>query len=339
MSRFASKRNQSQTDAVTVGHETTRWAGALLWICFREGGERPMRRPSLDPWRIGSRDEVGQIDATEAPPSGIVLLECSVESRCRCDEQESQVGGRRARDLKDVMIGRREPFAQEAGPLLGHARDLGPVGVVDREIPRAPVLSVDRPEPFASRSAERELLLADDVLLDDRPAFRPSRIADLQRGLEDLRGPDDLEQLRAVGLIDGKAVRQELIDVADEAEQLLRFRLTLLADRPDLFTLRIKDPVLVGHLDQLGPLADHEDVALEQTQHAVILAAPRITSPRTVGQLSCRRPSVHANLCLVALRDVGSRTLEHVAQTAKVTEPRTAGPRHLAKLARASRRK
>jgi hypothetical protein len=71
-------------------------------------------------------------------------------------------------------------------------------------------------------------------------------------------------------------VRQELIDVADEAEQLLGSRLTLLADRPDLFTLRIEDPVLIGHLDQLGPLADHEDVALEQTQHAVIVAWHRI---------------------------------------------------------------
>src|SRR6476619_4555592 len=79
------------------------------------------------------------------------------------------------------MIGRREAFAQEAGPLLGHARDLRPVRIVDREIPRAPVLRVDRPEPFASGSAKRELLLADDVLLDDRPAIRPvaSRICNV----------------------------------------------------------------------------------------------------------------------------------------------------------------
>jgi len=95
------------------------------------------------------------------------------------------------------MIGCREAFAQEPGPLLRDARDLHPVGVVDREIPRAPVLRVDRPEPFASASAERELLLADDVLLDDRSAVSSARIADLQLGLEDLRGPDDLEQFRA----------------------------------------------------------------------------------------------------------------------------------------------
>jgi hypothetical protein len=35
MSRFAPKRNQSQTDAVTVGHETRRRPGAL-WTCIRE---------------------------------------------------------------------------------------------------------------------------------------------------------------------------------------------------------------------------------------------------------------------------------------------------------------
>ena len=40
----------------------------------------------------------------KAPPSRIVLLECSVKSRCRSDEQESQIGGRRAGDLEDVMI-------------------------------------------------------------------------------------------------------------------------------------------------------------------------------------------------------------------------------------------
>src|SRR5439155_11719038 len=145
---------------------------------------------------------------------------------------------------------------------------------MDREIPRAPVLRVDRSERFVGRSPEGEPLLADHVLLHDGSAGRSARVADLQRGLEDLRGTDDLKQLRPVGLIDGEPVRQELIHVAHEAEQLLRLRLTLLADRPDLFALRIEDPVLVGHLDQLGFLADHEDVALKQARHAVILALP-----------------------------------------------------------------
>jgi hypothetical protein len=60
-----------------------------------------------------------------------------------------------------------------------------------------------------------DTLLAEHVLLDDRPAVRPAHIADPQRRLEDLRGSDDLEQLRPVGLIDVESVRQELIDVAD----------------------------------------------------------------------------------------------------------------------------
>ncbi len=71
------------------------------------------------------------------------------------------------------------------------------------------------------------------------------------------------------------------MDVAHEAEQLLRLRLTFLADRPDLFALRIEDPVLVGHLDQLGLLADHEDIPLKQARQAVILVGAEGLEPPT----------------------------------------------------------
>jgi len=39
----------------------------------------------------GSGDEVGEIDAAEAPPAGVVLFERGVERSCRCHEQEAQV--------------------------------------------------------------------------------------------------------------------------------------------------------------------------------------------------------------------------------------------------------
>jgi len=61
MSRFALKRNQRQTDAVTVGHETRRRGGADEPASER-AATAPIRRPSLDLWQIGSRDEVDQID-------------------------------------------------------------------------------------------------------------------------------------------------------------------------------------------------------------------------------------------------------------------------------------
>jgi hypothetical protein len=99
-------------------------------------------------------------------------------------------------------------------------------------------------------------------------------------------------------------VRQELIDVANQAEELLRSRLTLLADLPHLFARRIEDPVLVRHLDQLGPLADHEDVALEQTSHAGILAAPGTA----VKMVSSRPPtSARTDLFRWALRGSNPR--------------------------------
>ena len=34
------------------------------------------------------RDEVGEIDAAEAPPTGVVLFQRDIEGGCRRDEQE-----------------------------------------------------------------------------------------------------------------------------------------------------------------------------------------------------------------------------------------------------------
>src|SRR6476659_10961823 len=63
MSRFAPKRNQSQTDAVTVGHETRRWPGTR-WTFIRDSDQRPTRRPYLD---IGGSDQ-GMRSVRSMPP-------------------------------------------------------------------------------------------------------------------------------------------------------------------------------------------------------------------------------------------------------------------------------
>src|SRR6187455_371005 len=119
-----------------------------------------------------SGDEIAEVEAAEAPATGVVLLQRDVEGRRRCHEQEPELRGRRSGDLQDVVVGGREPFAEEAGPLLGDPADLRLSGVVDREVPRAPVLRVDPPEQFAVRSAEREMLLAQDVVLRDHASVR-----------------------------------------------------------------------------------------------------------------------------------------------------------------------
>src|SRR6266516_6734196 len=75
-----------------------------------EGGHRATRRP-IWTMKTGSRNQVGEIDAAEAPNTGVVLLQCGIERCCRCDEQEPKIRGRRPGDLERVMIGRRETLA------------------------------------------------------------------------------------------------------------------------------------------------------------------------------------------------------------------------------------
>jgi len=53
------------------------------------------------------------------------------------------------------MIRRREPPRRKPAHFFVTRVISVPFGVVDREIPRAPVLCVDRPERFVARSAER----------------------------------------------------------------------------------------------------------------------------------------------------------------------------------------
>ena len=83
----------------------------------------------------GSGDEIAEVEAAEAPAAGVVLFQRDVEGGRRCDEQEPELRRCRPGDLQDVVIGRREPFTEDAGPLLGDPSDLRLVVVVDREVP------------------------------------------------------------------------------------------------------------------------------------------------------------------------------------------------------------
>ena len=51
---------------------------------------------------------------------------------------------------------------------------------------------------------------------------------------------------------------EELVDRADDAQQLLHLRLPDLVDRGDLYAVLAEDRVLIGHLDQFGLLVHHE---------------------------------------------------------------------------------
>ena len=56
-------------------------------------------------------------------------------------------------------------------------------------------------------------------------------------------------------------MRQELVEVAEEPEDLLGLRLPLLPDDPDLVPLLVLYVVLVRELDELRPLIDDQPTA------------------------------------------------------------------------------
>src|SRR5262249_25143685 len=153
------------------------------------------------------------------------------------------------------------------------------------EIPRAPVLGVDRPEPLAGGALEPEALLPEDVLLDDRSDGPAGAVRDLDPRLHDLPRAEELDHLRPLAVVHRQPMREELVEVGDQPRRLLEHGLAFLADVADVVALLVADLVLVRELDQLRFLVDHEDVAAEEVGHGSSLACLGIPeygdAPRT----------------------------------------------------------
>jgi Tfp pilus assembly protein PilO len=78
----------------------------------------------------------------------------------------------------------------------------------------------------------------------------PRRAGDHDARLHDLHRPGEHED-RARRVADLEPVRQELVEVGEEAHGLLGRALPHLDDRTDLLALTVEDRVLVGQLDEL----------------------------------------------------------------------------------------
>ncbi|SNQ46052.1 hypothetical protein FRACA_1230008 [Frankia canadensis] len=165
--------------------------------------------------------------------------------------------------LDDVVVRRGEHRLHEALPGLGDPGDLG-LGVVDDgEVPRPPVLGLDRPDG-GTAGLQVEPDLAEHVLLGDDAELRAVRRRDDDLGLEQLRRPVQHQLRDAGGVADLQPVGEELVPGAQHAHGLLQRALADLDDRADLVAVLVEDGVLVRHLDDLGLLVDDEHGLAEQ---------------------------------------------------------------------------
>src|SRR5207344_1858211 len=80
-------------------------------------------------------------DTTEPPASGVVLLERYVQTRCRREYQQAEIGRNLRLDLEDVRVRGRVPLLQGSRPLLRDPPDLLAGAVAEGEVPRDPVLT------------------------------------------------------------------------------------------------------------------------------------------------------------------------------------------------------
>ena len=99
---------------------------------------------------------------------------------------------------------------------------------------------------------EAEALLAHHVLLHDPTTLGASAVENPNPRLEDLGWTNDIQDLPAGCVVHREAVREELIDAADEPEELAGFRLALLPDHADLAPCLVQDPVLVCEPTNFG---------------------------------------------------------------------------------------
>src|SRR5918996_1566342 len=208
-----------------------------------------------------------EVEPTEPRTAGVVLLQRRVDARGRRHHQLPHRTRHVSGDEQQVPVRGREPLTQDPRPLLGDPADLVAAGVVDGEVPRAPVLRIDGAEGLVRRPVEPEALLPDDVLLHDLADARAVRVENLDRRLEHLRRANELEYLRSAGVAHLQLVREELIDARDQAQELARLRLPLLTNRAHRRAVLVGDLVLVGHLDELRLLADDHDIHVQQIRH------------------------------------------------------------------------
>jgi len=99
--------------------------------------------------------------------------------------------------------------------------DFGAGLVLDREVPGTPVLGVDPAQGVARGAFERATLFPKTfccTIVPDRAALA---VRDLDARFHDLPGPEQLDHLRPVTVVDGQAVREELVEVGDEPDCLL----------------------------------------------------------------------------------------------------------------------
>src|SRR4029453_696645 len=132
---------------------------------------------------------------------------------------------------------------------------------------RHPVLTIYRADFVAPAIDEREVLFADDVVLQDRAALGPFGVGNLDLGLQELRGALQQQHLLPVAVEDAELVREELVDPAEQPHGLLGRRLLHLTDGADLDPRIVEDAVLVRHLDDLSLLRDDEHAMTEQIRH------------------------------------------------------------------------
>jgi len=79
-----------------------------------------------------------------------------------------------------------------------------------------------------------------------------------------LGGAGQVHDRLARGVVEHVVVGQELIDVADEAQDLAGGGLALLGDEADVVAVLVPDGELVGDLDELGLLVHDHAVVVEE---------------------------------------------------------------------------
>ena len=94
-------------------------------------------------------------------------------------------------------------------------------------------------------------------------------VADDDGALHHLRRAGDAQQHLAGHVGDLQLVRHELVEVADQAEHLLRRALADLIDRRELLAVLVEHAVLVVELDELRLLVDDEDRLVEDAAAAL----------------------------------------------------------------------
>src|SRR3954466_6366717 len=239
------------------------------------GTMHPARTCSTVPLRIGRHARPGDSSVEAA----VVLLERRVDREGRGDHHAGQRLREPVVHQDDVAVGGGEQRPRQPLPLLRDAGDLDPGRIGDREVPRPPVLRLDG----ADRPAVGHQVEADppeDVGLHDLTDRGAVGALHHHPRLHELGRPGQ-HQDRTRGIPDLQPVGEELVELRDEPEGLLPRPLAALHDGADLPALPVEDRVLVGELDELGPLAHDQDRLLVERGTP---AAPRCGRRRLGGR-------------------------------------------------------